>query len=92
MMYMGKEIDMEKVLRVETIKTCKECWPYHSPYWVCNHPETHGRDTAEPSKQIQDWCPLADFKEECNHSDWIGLHGHPAALECKACGYIVEAL
>lgn len=22
---------------------------------------------------------------ECQH-DWVGLHGHPAALECKRCG------
>ena len=27
----------------------------------------------------------------CNH-EWIGLHGHPAALECKKCGEIVRAI
>ena len=42
----------------------------------CTHCEASGRYSVS-TEQINE----ADCKYE-----WIGLHGHPAAFECKKCG------
>ena len=30
-------------------------------------------------------------EDQCTH-DWVGLHGHPAAMECKKCNKIEKAI
>ena len=46
-------------MKIVRINFCQQC-PYYKSGWFCGHVKGHGKDLANPSTQIQEWCPLED--------------------------------
>ena len=65
---------MAKILKIDRCVDCPyyfsgkanidNAWITLTQLWQCHHPDVGNKDTAEPHRMIQDWCPLDDAPEE----------------------------